>query len=118
MAKIIITASHGKEDPERAHVPFAVGNAALTFDHEVQIWLQGPSVNLVRKNYLDGLVFPPWPPLKQLIEDFLKNGGKIFLCGPCLKTHQIEEKDYIPGPKPAGAALLVQESIGATVFNY
>lgn len=118
MAKIIITSSHGKEDPERAHIPFAVANAALTFDHEVQVWLQGPSVNLCRKNYTEGLVFPPFPPIKKLIDDFLANGGKIFLCGPCLKAHQIEESDYIEGPKPAGAAMLVQESLNATVFNY
>ena len=118
MAKIVITSSHGKEDPERAHIPFAVANAALQFDHEVQVWLQGPSVNLCRIGYTEGLVFPPFPPIKQLIDDFISQGGKIFLCGPCLKAHQIDEKDFISGPKPAGAALLVQESLGATVFNY
>ena len=118
MAKIIKTESHGKDYPEKANIPFAVAIAALQFGHEVQIWLQGPSVNLCRIGYTEGLVFPPFPPIRQMIEDYLSNGGKIFLCGPCLKTHQIEEKDYIFGPKPAGAALLVQESIGSTVFNY
>ena len=118
MAKIVITSTHGKDDPERAHLPFAVANAALTFENEVIVFLQGQAVNLAKKEYTEGLTFPPFPPISKLITDFLAAGGKLYLCGPCLKAHMINETDIIEGAKPAGAAFLVQEAIGATVFNY
>ena len=118
MAKIVIVSTYGKDDPERAHLPFAVANAALTFDNEVLVFLQGQAVNLARKNYADGLVFPPFPPLKKLIEDFIAGGGKLYLCGPCLKAHKVNEEDYIEGAKAAGAAFLVKESMGAIVYSY
>ncbi len=34
MAKIIAHGTHGKEDPERATLPFIVGNVAATADQE------------------------------------------------------------------------------------
>ena len=118
MAKIVITSTHGKDDPERAHLPFAVANAALTFENEVIVFLQGQAVNLAKKDNTEGHTIPPFPPISKLITDFLAAGGKLYLCGPCLKAHMINETDIIEGAKPAGAAFLVQEAIGATVFNY
>lgn len=118
MAKIVITVFHGKDDPELVHIPFVVGNTALSSGHEVIIWLQGPSVNLCRIGYTEGVVFPPYTPIRQLIEEFIAHGGKIYLLDACMKSHQIKYPDYISDAIPAGPERLIQESLDAIVFNY
>jgi len=39
--KIVIFATHGPEDPERAALPFVIGNATLAMDAECVVVLQG-----------------------------------------------------------------------------
>jgi len=39
MARILVNCTHGKEDPERAILPFIVGNVAATADQETVVLL-------------------------------------------------------------------------------
>ncbi len=81
MVKIVVTSSHGKEDPERAYIPFAVAKEVLQFDQEVQISIHESSVNSLRVSYDESPVFHPFPPIKRLIDDLLNQDGKTFYVG-------------------------------------
>ena len=118
MSKVIIVSTHGKDHPERASIPWAVANAGLTFDQEVMVFLQGPAVLLAKKGYVGDLRFPPFGPIKKLMEDFLAQGGKIILCAPCLEAHMVKEEEIIEGATAAGAGYLIEQSLGNTVFTY
>lgn len=118
MAKILIISTNAKNDPEKSTIPWVVGNAALVFDHEVQVFLQGQAVNMVRKGYLDGFQFAPFDPVAKLIDSFREQGGKIYVCVPCMKAHSLDEDDLLPECEPASAGHLVQEALDATVFSY
>ena len=50
----------------------------------------------------------PFAPLKDLVEKFIKAGGKIYVCTPCMKKRGIGEADLIEGSTPAGGAALVE----------
>jgi predicted peroxiredoxin len=50
----------------------------------------------------------PFAPLKDLIEKFVKAGGKIYVCTPCMKKRNITEADLVEGATPAGGAALVE----------
>ena len=97
MSKIVITTFYGKESLELAHLPFVVANEGLNLNHEVQLWLLGSSVNLCRIGFVKGLIYPPYEPIEHLISKFLSDGGKIFLCGLCLKNHAYDEREFISG---------------------
>ena len=53
MAKIMVNCTHGKEDPERATLPFIVGNVAVTADQEAVVLLTVEGAWLATKGYAD-----------------------------------------------------------------
>ena len=108
------------ENSEKAHMPFVMANAALSMDVKATIVLQGAGVYLAKKGYVDTM--PPgggFPPLKKLLQDFLENGGKLKVCGPCIKERHIEESDLVDGTEVTAAGALNIEAMEAdAVFTY
>jgi uncharacterized protein involved in oxidation of intracellular sulfur len=111
--KIVYIVTHAGEDPERATLPFVLANAAQTMDVEAVIVLQGTGVYLAKKGYADHVFAAGVPPLKQLMESFFEQGGKILVCTPCIKERKIDESDIIKGAVPTAAAVLTQEILSA-----
>jgi predicted peroxiredoxin len=104
--KLVIVASRGLDD-ERATVSFTVANGGLAAGLEVTMFLVSSGVDLVRKGAVDFARMNPLdPPLKELIEDFMKKGGKILACPPCAKVRGYSEKDLIDGVVITGSAAL------------
>ena len=118
MSKVVLISTHFDDNLEIATMPWAVGNAALAEDKEVSIFLQGLSVREAQKGGTKGLRFPPFPSLETLQNAFVENGGRIYVCAPCMKAHSVEAEDLIEGAEPGGAAFLVELAEDATVFSY
>ena len=76
--KVVLIATHGKEDPERCIFPMLLANAAQSMDVEAVVVLQGNGVYLVQKGYVDDITFPGLTPLKQLVESYVANGGTFL----------------------------------------
>ena len=118
MVKFVIVSTHGNDNFERASMAWAVANAAHVLDAEVIMFLQAEGVNVVRKDFCKGWVFPPFTPLEELISNFMEMGGKVFACVPCVEAREIKKEDYIEGVELAGATKLLAESVDAKVFTY
>ncbi len=117
--KILIVATHGPEDPERATLPFVVANAALVMDVGAVVALQGTGVLLARKGEAGHIFAAGLPPLKELMDTFLELGGKLLVCTPCVKERKITEDMLLETSELIAGARVVQEAIEAkAVFNY
>jgi predicted peroxiredoxin len=117
--KITIIATHGAEDPERATLPFVVANAAQAMDTKAVVILQGYSVTLAVKGEAEHVLASGLAPLKDLVDSYLKQGGELLVCTPCLKARQIALEALIAGAKPIAAARVVQECLEAkATLNY
>lgn len=113
--KLILMCTHGPEDPERATIPFVMATAAQASDVEVVIGLQVSGVLLAKKGVAEEIAAPSFPPLKDLLDIYLENGGKLLVCGPCVKSRQIDpETDFVPGATVVNAATFVKETTEAT----
>jgi predicted peroxiredoxin len=55
------------------------------------------------KGGTDDLTAPGYESLSTLVDDYIKNGGKIWLCPVCAKAKGIMEEDLRPGVEIAGA---------------
>ena len=110
--KILVNATHGAEDPERATLPFIVGNVAATADQEAIVFLTVEGVRLATKGYADCVQKEGFQPLKEIIQSFVANGGTIWACGACTNPRGITQDDLIEGAKIVTAANLVEVMAG------
>ena len=112
--KIILMATHGPEDPERATIPFVTATAAQASDVDVLIGFQSNGVLLMRKGCAEHVFAAGFPPLKDLLEAFLEAGGKLYVCGPCVNSRKIEPEEFIAGATIVNAVTFVKEFTEAT----
>jgi predicted peroxiredoxin len=117
--KIVIFATHGPEDPERASLPFVCANAALAMDVQATVILQGTGVLLAKKGCYEHVFCAGFEPLKKMVDTFLELGGKIFVCIPCIQERKITNDMLIEKAEPTKAGRVVQEALEAkAVLNY
>ncbi len=117
--KIVIFATHGSEDPEKATIPFVIGNAALAMDVPVTIVLQAGGVTLVQNGCYEHIVAPGFDPLQKLVGSFVEFGGKLFVCIPCIESRRIAPDLLVEGAELVKAARIVNEVLEAkAVLNY
>jgi uncharacterized protein involved in oxidation of intracellular sulfur len=112
--KILYMCTCGDDRSEMAHIPFVLANAALAMDIEATIVLQGDGVRIATPGYAEKM--PPgggFPPIKELLANFTGSGGKLWVCGPCIKDRHIEESDLIDGAEVTAAGSVNLEAIAS-----
>jgi uncharacterized protein len=112
---LLFHCTHGKENAERAILPFIVGNVAVTAEKPATVFLTAEGVWLATKGYAEQVKKEGFPPLTEILQSFVTNGGKIWACGACTKPRGITEADLIEGAKIVTAANLVEELVNGAV---
>jgi len=107
--KIVIFGTHGPEDPERASLPFVIGNAALVMETPVTVFLQGTAVLIAKKGCYEHVFAAGLPSLKELMDSFIEQGGTLLVCTPCIQERQITPDMLIDTAKPVKAGRAVME---------
>jgi predicted peroxiredoxin len=119
MAQVMIHNTHGKDDVERASLAFVVGNTALSSAQEATLLLTIEGVWIATPGYSDGLQANGFLPLGELVEKFVQNGGRIWVCGACAKPRNITEESLISGAQIVGAATAVEAMVnGARTISF
>ena len=108
MSRLLINCTHGREDPEKATLPFVVGNVAASADQEAVVLLTIEGVRNATKGYADDICKEGFQPLKDVMKSFVANGGQIWACGACTKPRGIAESDMIDGARIVPAAQVVE----------
>ena len=111
--KLVFVITAAEESPEKATIPFVLGNTALAMDAEPIIILQMTGVYLGMKNYARHVHAAGFPPLQELMDLYLEGGGIIYICEPCIKARQIVPEDLIPNAKIVAGATLVDAFLDA-----
>ena len=107
--KLIFVVTSADEKPDKATIPFALGNSALAMDAEATIILQSTGVFLGKKDYARHIHATGFPPLQQLMEIFKEEGGKLYACEPCLRARKIAAEDLLQGIEIVAVPTLVDE---------
>ena len=95
-------------------MPFVMACAALAMDIKATIALQGNAVYLAQKGFAEK-VLPGggFPPIKELLFNFMELGGELKVCVPCIQSRNIEESELVEGSQTTGAGALNVEAIEA-----
>ena len=67
MAQFLLKSAWGSDDPTKASFPFLHGAAFADLGHEVQIFLLGEAVGLMRTETAEAIVPVGWPSLRETL---------------------------------------------------
>jgi len=68
MSKVLVKSAWGSDDPTKAAFPFLHANTLAEAGHEVQIFLLGEAVSLMRTPVANAVVPVGWPPLAETLQ--------------------------------------------------
>jgi predicted peroxiredoxin len=91
--KILMKSAWGSDDPTKAAFPFLHADALSEAGHNVQIFLLGEAVSLMRKSVANAVVPVGWPPLSEVLTKIVAKKIAIYACGACSRARGITEAD-------------------------
>lgn len=116
--KYLFTVTHFNGDADRVATPLVLANNALAAGGDVLLWLTVEGANLGKKGAADGLVPKSFPPVAQLLDSFIANGGRIGVCPPCGKTHGVTDDNIVANAEWMGAAAVLDAAQERHVFSF
>ena len=96
MAKILISAKHGTDNPTLATLPYIAAKAAKAQGHEPIIWLWDEATVLVRPGAADHIAGVNVKPLKEVLAEVIEMKIPIWACKGCALARGVEEGNMIP----------------------
>ncbi len=106
--KFCVNLTCSKDNTDKATVAFVIANAAVASAQDTLVFLSIEGVRLSQKGFADSIHEEGFAPLKELMDNFVKAGGKMFVCSPCFKKRKLEEAALIEGATIVGGAKLVE----------
>jgi predicted peroxiredoxin len=77
--KVLVKSAWGSDDPTKAAFPFLHGNALAEAGHEVQIFLLGEAVSLMRDPVANAVIPVGWPALAETLQTTFALGIPIHV---------------------------------------
>src|SRR5215831_2294292 len=91
--KILMKSAWGSDDPTKAAFPFSHGLALSEAGHEIQIYLLGEAVVLMRKVVADAVTPVGWPAVGDFLNKLKARNVTIYACGACARARGVTEAD-------------------------
>ena len=91
--KIVMKSAWGSDDPTKAAFPFLHGLALAEAGHEVQMFLLGEAVGLMRKTLANAVTPVGWPPVGETLDKVAARHIQIYACGTCSRARGVTEAD-------------------------
>lgn len=79
MSKVLVKSAWGSDDPTKAAFAFLHANALAEAGHEVQIFLLGEAVSVMRSPVANAIVPVGWPPLAEIFQATVAQGIPIHV---------------------------------------
>ena len=95
--RFCVSLTHAKDNQDKATVGFVVANAAVGSGKETLVFLSVEGVRLAQKGYADDIREEGFAPLRELMDNFAKAGGTIYVCSPCFKKRKLDENNLVAG---------------------
>lgn len=100
--KFLINCSNGANDVERATVTFIMALSAASHNAQTAVFATSDAADICVAGATDDMCAPGYEPLSGLMDEFIDNGGVIWLCPVCAKAKGITSDDLRPGVEIAG----------------
>ena len=117
--KLVIVVTRGCDD-ERASVAWSVANGGVASGYQVTMFLVSSGADWARKGAAGVARLNPLdPPVTDMMDTVIENGGRILVCPPCAKVRGYEPENLIESAELAGStAMLAEVSDGAKTLTF
>ncbi len=117
--KVLIGLTHAVDDPESVLIAYLMGVEALRKDKQVVMWLTKDGVYVATSGYAANIEVPGAPSVLELHKEYVERGGRFFACPVCVKTHGLEEAEWVETAEVKGAPAVYEFCEGgALTFTY
>jgi predicted peroxiredoxin len=103
-----VSITSAKDNCDKATIGFAMADAAVAAGKDTMVFLSSEGVRLSQKGYADSINEKGFPPLRELMDNFAKAGGKIYVCTVCFKNRDLAENNLVAGAKIMGGDKLIE----------
>ena len=115
---LVVLITHGT-DHELSSVAFTIANGGITAGLKVFVFLTSAGVDLVRRRAIESTHVAPLEPLDAMVKDFLKRGGTLWACTPCVKARGYTQDHLIEGTIITGASVMHEQlKAGAATLSF
>jgi uncharacterized protein involved in oxidation of intracellular sulfur len=77
--RVLVKSAWGSDDPTKATFPFLHANALAEAGHEVQVFLLGEAVSLMRDPVANAVIPVGWPPLAESLHKTISLGIPLHI---------------------------------------
>jgi len=95
---LLIHLTQGQENPTVASLALLVARTAIDEGHQVNLFLAGDAVVLIRRAALDNVVGLGTGKLGEHFEAIVKGGGRFYLSGMSSKARGVIDEDLFDKP--------------------
>ncbi len=106
MSRILYVQSSGLDTPERLYAPFILGMTARAMDVQASIFFIIKGITALKKGEAEKIKIGSFPSLKEVIDQALASGVKMYVCEQSTQLLGLARGDFIPEASIAGAATL------------
>jgi predicted peroxiredoxin len=106
MSRILYVQTSGVDTPERTYAPFILGMTAKAMDIEAEIFFMIKGITILKKGEAENVKIGSFPSLKEVIDQALKAGVKLYICEQSTQLFGMARGDFIPEAKIGGAGTL------------
>jgi len=106
MSRILYVQTSGVETPERLYAPFILGTTARAMEVEASIFFMIKGITAMKKGEAEKIKIGSFPSLKDVIDQALAAGVKMYICEQSTQLLGIPRGDFIVEAKIAGAGTL------------
>jgi uncharacterized protein involved in oxidation of intracellular sulfur len=95
MARILISAKHGTDNPTLATLPYIAAKTAKAQGHDPMIWLWDEATALVRPGAVEHIKGVNVKALQEVLSEVIEMGVPIWACKGCSLARGVEEANMI-----------------------
>ena len=117
--KVVIGQTHGLDDPEAVLIGYLMGVEALRKGKQTLMWLTKDGVRVATSGFAATVEVPGAPSVLELHKEYVERGGRFYACPVCVKTHGLEDAEWVETAEVKGAPSVYEFAEGgALTFNY
>jgi predicted peroxiredoxin len=120
MHKAVVSLITGMEDPEKVTVAFLVAVGAAEQGRPTLMFLTKEAVRLAVDGVAVGVACDGCPPLPDLLDRYVKAGGRFLVCPICFDARQLDKAGLIDAAELGGTVPMWQwiGDDAAVTFSY